>query len=123
MFVYQVEPNTNESWYKETGEIASGHILRNHGCTLRFMGYEVPSGFSTDVYIADYVLHMEPVISELRNRILNFTNGGLTATWLELFNKPEMNQYSLTFTSPIQSTIEQFQNTQTQTQPSNTPQV
>ena len=110
MFVFQVKPNTNENWYKVTGEITEGHILRNHGCTLRFMGYETAAGFSTDVYISDYMLHMEPVINELRNTITDFINGALTALWTEIFNRPELNQYSITFTSPIQGTIDNFKN-------------
>jgi hypothetical protein len=110
MFVFQVKPNTNENWYKVTGEVTEGHILRNHGCTLRFMGYETAAGFSTDVYISDYMLHMEPVINALRDTITEFVNGILTALWTEIFNRPDLNEYSITFTSPIQGTVDSFKN-------------
>lgn len=112
MFVFQVKPNTSESWYKVTGEMAENYILAAHGLTLRFMGKDVSNGFSQDAFIADYIMNVEPVISALKRSVLIFTNSILSAVWKEV-GLEEMNFYSLDFTSPIQSQVEQFTSRQT----------
>lgn len=112
MFVFQVKPNTNEKWYKVTGEMSEQRILRAHGLTLRFMGFDASTGFSSDTFIADYVMNVEPVLVEKRNTLLGFTNKILTAIW-ETAGRMEMNQFSINFRSPIASQIEQFKTMQT----------
>jgi hypothetical protein len=107
MFVFQLKPNTNENWYKVTGEMSEQKILRSHGLTLRFMGFEAANGFATDTFIGDYVMNVEPVINEQRTTLMTFTNSILSLIWEEI-GRPELNQFSLTFQSPIQSQIEQF---------------
>ncbi len=107
MFVFQIEPNTKEKWYKTTGEIAEYKILRSHMLSPRFMGFDVSNGFSSDTYLWDYILNVEPVINEFRSKITNFVNKILTEIWQQT-EKMEMNNFSLTFTTPIQSTLEDF---------------
>ena len=107
MFVFQVKPNTNENWYKVTGEMNEQRILRAHGLTLRFMGFDASTGFSSDTFIADYVMNVEPVLNEKRNTLMSFVNKILTAIW-ETAGREELNQYALNFRSPIASQIEQF---------------
>jgi hypothetical protein len=107
MFVFQIKPNTNENWYKVTGEMSEQRILRAYGLTLRFMGFDASTGFSSDTFIADYVMNVEPVLNEKRNTLMNFTNGILTIIW-DIAGLSELNQYSLNFKSPIASQIEQF---------------
>lgn len=107
MFVFQISPNTKESWYKITGEIAEHKILRAHGITPRFLGFDVANGFATDVYIADYILNVQPVIAELHAEIMDFVNSILTQCW-NLVGQSEWNVYSLAFAPPIQSAIEDF---------------
>ena len=111
MFVFQVKPNTNESWYKVTGEMAEQKILRAHGLTLRFMGFDASNGFSTDAFVADYVMNVEPVLNELRSKLMTFTNGILSTAW-ELLGMPQMNQYSVTFESPIHGQIDAYKGVQ-----------
>lgn len=113
MFVFQIKPNTNENWYKVTGEMSEQRILRAHGLTLRFMGFDASTGFSSDTFIADYVMNVEPVLNEKRNTLMNFTNGILTAIWA-IAGREEMNEFSLNFKSPITSQIEQFKTMTTQ---------
>ncbi len=107
MFVFQIKPNTNENWYKVTGEMSEHRILRAFGLTLRFMGFDVSNGFSSDTFIADYVMNVEPVLNEKRNTLMNFSNKILTSIW-EIAGRMEMNEFSLTFKSPITSQIEEF---------------
>lgn len=111
MFVFQVKPNTRENWYKVTGEMNEQRILRAHGLTLRFMGFDASTGFSSDTFIADYVMNVEPVLNEKRNTLMGFTNKILTAIW-KITGRMEMNAFSLTFKSPIASQIEQFKTIQ-----------
>jgi len=110
MFVFQVKPNTNEAWYQTVGDINEAKIMQSHGCTPRFMGKEVAGGFSQDVFISDYVINMEPVINELRGILTRFSNQAVTAAWIDLFNRPELNQYSISFVPPIQSQIDALKN-------------
>lgn len=107
MFVFQVKPNTNENWYKVTGEISESKIIMAHGLTQRFMGMDVSNGLATDAFVSDYVMNVEPVINDLRNTVMAFTNSILTYVW-EFAGKPNLNLFSLTFQSPIQSQIEQY---------------
>ena len=113
MFIFQVKPNTNQDWYKVTGEIAEQKIIRAHGCTPRFMGFEVANGFSQDVFVSDYVMNMEPVINSLREELTRFTNDQLNVAWLELLKKPEWTAFSVSFMPPIQTAIEDFKNRST----------
>jgi len=112
MFVFQVSPNTNQEWFKVVGEIAEQKIMQAHGCTPRFMGKEVAGGFSQDVFVSDYVINMEPVINELRDELTRFSNSAISAAWLELLNKPDLNGISITFLPPIQSALDEFRNGQ-----------
>lgn len=107
MFVHQISPNTNENWYKTTGEISEHKVLRAHGCTLRFMGFDAANGFSTDAFVSDYVMNMEPVINTLRDTITSFTNRILTICW-ELVGDENMNDISIDFAAPIEKEIQRF---------------
>lgn len=113
MFVHQIAPNTNENWYKVTGEISEQKILRAHGCTLRFMGFDAANGFSTDAFVSDYVMNMEPVINGLRETITSFTNKIMSVCWA-LVGMEQMNDFSISFSAPIQNEIERFQQAQNQ---------
>ena len=108
MFVFQIQPNTNENWYRETGAIAEEKIVRSHGCTLRFMSFDVSNGFSQEVFISDYIVNMEPVIESLRQEICSFMNEAISLGWRLLGLENQMDGYSLWFVDPIQSTVEEF---------------
>lgn len=107
MTLFQIKPNTNEKWYETTGKISEQKIIMSHGLTQRFMGLDVSNGFATDAFVADYVMNVEPTINETRVELMAFTNKMLSFVW-EFAGMPEMNQFSLTFSSPIQSQIEQY---------------
>ena len=115
MLVHQVKPNTNQDWYKVTGEIAELKILRAHSCTLRFMGFEAANGFATDVFVGDYVMNMEPVINAFREEITTFFNSILNVCWRVIGNDEFIN-FAIDFASPIQSAIEQYKTTSAQPQ-------
>ena len=112
MFVFQVSPNTNQDWYKVTGEIAEKKIRQAHGCTPRFMGEDVSNGFAIDVVVGDYVMYMEPVINELRDVLTRFTNDAVTVAWVQLLDQMQWDQFSISFMPPIQSAVEEFKKKQ-----------
>lgn len=120
MFVFQVKPNTNEGWYKVTGEISEAKILISHGVTRRFMGFDVASGLATDQTISDYIFNVEPVINDHRATIMNFINLIISFAW-EQVGKPELSKYSITFRSPIQSTVEDYKQRSNGSQNNNNP--
>lgn len=123
MLVFQVKPNTNENWYKVTGEIAENKILRSHGLTRGFLGFEVQHGFATDVFISDYVMNNAKTIEDLRDRVTKFTNAIITEG-LKIINREQFNQFSITFATPIQGAIDEYKEAQstiqqTQNEPDN----
>lgn len=107
MFVFQVQPNTNQAWYKETGAMSENYILGAHGCTLRFMGKDASNGFSQDAFVSDYVMNMEPVIEDLRTTVMVFSNSILSVAW-EALGLMQMDMISLSFNAPIQRQIEEY---------------
>ena len=107
MFVFQVKPNTNEGWYKTMGERAEQIILRSHGLTMRFLGFDTANGFSSDAYVADYVMNVEPTINSLRADLMGFSNFILTNIW-QIVGREDLNEISIFFKSPIESQIEQY---------------
>ena len=107
MFVFSVPPNTKEKYFQVIKGLDEMDILRSHGCTLRFMAYDVSGGFSNDVFLDDYMLYVQPVIEDLRMTVLGFVNQPLTALW-QIIGRNELNQYSLSFTSPVTDDIEQY---------------
>ena len=115
MEVFQVKPNTNQDWYKVTGEIAEDKITRSHGLTRGFMGFDVQHGFSTDVFISDYIMNNQKSIDDLRERVTRFTNLMITEG-LKIVNRESFNQYSITFATPIQGAIDDFKTAQNQVQ-------
>jgi len=110
MFVHQLSPNTNENWYKVTGEISEKKIVMAHGITLRFMGFDVSNGLGGgDMLLADYVLNNEPAINDLRTEVIMFTSEIMNAGW-DLVGREEWKKNSVTFVTPIQSQIDAFKN-------------
>lgn len=118
MFVYQIKPNTNENWYKVTGEIDSAKIMQSHGVTRRFMGMEVGSGLSETAFLEDYITNVDPVVKSLRATLMNWTNSILSALW-EHTNMMEMNKYSLSFDSPLKQMLIDYNESKKTKQPGN----
>lgn len=108
MTVFQVKPNTNENWYKVTGELNENKILVSMNLTRRFMGMEISSGLSETAFLEDYITNVDPVVVENRATLMNWTNKIISAIW-EFADLPEMNKYSLTFDSPVAKMIQDFQ--------------
>ena len=107
MFVYQIKPNSNENWYKVTGEIDEDKILRAHQCTRRFIGVETTSGFSKDTFLSDFVLHMEPVINDLRAEVMSFINKIYSEIY-QFTGNEDLNEYNLNFQTPIESILSDY---------------
>ncbi len=107
MFVFSIPPNTNENYYEKIKKIDEHDILLSNQCTMRFMSFEVASGFSNDIYISDYVLNMEPVIMDLRQTILSLVNHAITTVW-NIAGRDDLNKFSLGFFSPIQNDIQAY---------------
>ena len=113
MSVFQVKPNTNQDWYKVTGEIDENKIITSMNLTRRFMGLEVGSGLSETAFLEDYITNVNPVVISDRATLMNWTNKILSAVW-DFGNMPEMNKYSLDFESPLEAEIQAFQESKKQ---------
>lgn len=109
VFVKQFLPNTNQDWYKVTGDINAEKILIAHNATKRFMSFEQANGLSTNPFFDDYITNMAPVIGELRETVTNFTNKILNVIW-DIVGQEEMKNYSINFRSPIDKALELYTN-------------
>jgi len=109
VFVKQFLPNTNQDWYKVTGDINAEKILIAHNATKRFMSFEQANGLSTNPFFDDYITNMAPVIGELRETVTNFTNKILNIIW-DITGNEEMKNYSINFRSPIDKALELYTN-------------
>lgn len=107
MFVFQVQPNTNENWHKIMGEIKRDEIMRGEGCTPSFLGIQTSTGFQSEPFVDDYVFNMEPVIYNNRETETNFINGIISEVW-KLTNRTELDQFSVTFGSPIDMQLAEY---------------
>lgn len=107
MFVFHVPPNNSHQYFKGIGEIDSAQILRMHHCTKRFMSFDVANGFAENAYLEDFVINMEPVINDLRETILIFTNRVISAVW-KFTGQMDLDKQSLWFNAPISSQVEQY---------------
>lgn len=107
MFVFSVPPNTSHEYFKAVKEMDEHDILLSNQCTMRFMSFEVASGFSNDIFISDYVLNMEPVIMDLRQTILSVVNRAISIVW-KMAGVVDMDKMSLGFHSPIQNDIQSY---------------
>ena len=121
MFVFAVPPNTSHEYFSTIKKMDQEDILRSHECTMRFMSFDVASGFSTDVFLSDYVLYVEPVIKDLRNTVIGFVNQALNVVW-EMVGQQSMSIYSLEFASPISSDVKTYkEGLETKNMPVNDP--
>lgn len=109
MGVHQLQPNTNENWYKVTGDINAEQILIAHNATRRFMSFEQSNGLASNPFLDDYSNNMAPVIGALREKVTNFTNKILSIVWM-MTNQEDMNAYSVNFRSPIDKMLELYIN-------------
>lgn len=108
MFVFQAKPNTNENWYTEMGGQNAEYILRSHGVTKKFMAFDQAVGLSgANAFVEDYILNVDPIIKELRYKVLNFTNAILSEVW-KLVGMEQMNDYSISFESPVKDMMEMY---------------
>ncbi|MCB0542096.1 MAG: hypothetical protein KDC70_01175 [Saprospiraceae bacterium] len=109
MFVFALPPNQNHYYFRGIGALDEDMILRAHESTRRFMSFsaEGGSGLSHTAFIEDYTMHMEPVINSLRRTVMVFLNEAISAYWTKA-GLLEMDEQSLWFGSPIDSTIADF---------------
>lgn len=109
MLVQSIPSQSNQYYFRVMSEINRDDIMRNQNVTQRFMSLDVSGGFSTEVYISDYIINMEPVLNRLRRTVCNAINKAITQH-LQISGNMALNELSLTFKSPIASTVETYRN-------------
>ena len=107
MFVFAMPPNTSHDYYKAIKDIDKSDIYQSHSVTLRFMAEDVAGGFSSDVYIQDYVINMEPVINDLRMVVTGFMDKIINAIFTYA-GRENLTGYGLYFRSPVYMFSDKF---------------
>lgn len=104
--VEQIEPNTNENFYKETGAIAERKIIQNNNWSARILSSDAGSAFSTNVFLDD-LRTKEPLLTRYR-KIIN----GLVSQAVSEINKYKGNDSLLELgvrsRSPFQEMLDQL---------------
>ena len=97
-FVEQFQPNTNENFYKVSGEISELKIIQAHKLTQRLMGEAVANGLSDSTFMDEFELLL-PTIDEYQSKIEFGINTALQAIF-RFYDKPALEGIYLRFQSP-----------------------
>ncbi len=97
-FVKQFQPNTNENFYKVSGEISELKIIQAHKLTQRLMGEAVANGLSDSTFMDEFELLL-PTIDEYQSTIEFGINTALQEIF-QFYDKPGLEGIYLRFQSP-----------------------
>ena len=100
-FVFQFEPNTNENWYKTTGEQAEESIIKAHQMSKRLLGLDVSAGMNTSAYLDEFEILDATTVNEARENVGELVNNTILREALQHLGLQDLTQYSLQFTSPF----------------------
>lgn len=106
LFVFQVKPNTNENWYKVTGDIAEAKIIASFNWSKRLMYDDMSTGWANDVFISK-LKSLLPVIRSnqlMAESPINKAIGEIIK-WLGLEEK--YKGYGIKYYSPYRYILEQ----------------
>ncbi len=106
--VKQFTPNTNENWYKVTGEIAENKILVSHGLTRKLVFDDKTGGLTQGGFMDNFTTQEVTHIEQDRNIILSAFNRIFEQ--LAVFMNENMKDFSLVIKSPI-AKIREHENT------------
>lgn len=106
MFVYQVKPNSRESFYKVIGEVDRDNIIAAHNWSSRLLGRVLSGGLSDNVYL-DELRTKIPMIKKLRKMLLYDIN----RAFVEIANyiNPELSGYGINFYSKLLTSVESME--------------
>lgn len=100
-FVFQFTPNTNQDWFRVTGEEAERQILKANNWPKRFAGIDAATGISTNIFLDEFEIHSVTTISDEQELVSTPINNVILKEAAEFFEMPEMLDYSIEFSSPF----------------------
>jgi hypothetical protein len=108
MFMRQIEPNTNESWYKVTGEIAENKIIASFSWSKRLMIDDIGAGFSSQIFM-DRLKTLLPTIRKNQDAVAKPINMALEqiVKWFGLDSRYE--KVGIKYNSPYRSILQETQ--------------
>jgi len=110
--IFQFSPNTNENWFVQTEQIAENNIIKANAWSKRLMDLDVSNGLSTDVYLDVFSIFSATVINDIQEGISDPINNIILAEAARWYEMPDMESYSLEFSSPMSKLIKQRQEAQ-----------
>jgi len=98
-FVYEFKPNTNENYFKVTGELDRQKIIENNQWSERLLGNSVAQGFAKDAFLDELRVKEVSVLREYRNKLLRALN--LVIQEAALFANEDWSGHGLDIRSSI----------------------
>lgn len=106
-FVHEFKPQTNEAWFRMTGEDAEKNILKSHAFPRRFLGVDSATGISTNIFLDEFETLLSPLIGKLQQEIADVFNSIIVKEAADFFEMQEMADLGVKFTTPYASMIQQ----------------
>jgi hypothetical protein len=98
LFVYQVKPNTNSTYYVEIGNYDALQIIKSHGLTEKLMGESKGTGIAGSDFLKELATRL-PLIRNHQNKILFNINKAITE--IMNFMEPSLVGNGIDFSSKL----------------------
>ena len=109
-FVHEFKPNTQEQWFRFSGEDARDNILKSHGGfpKMLFLG-EGASGFSTDMFLDQFEVYEATTNTDIQTEFAAAINDIIFKEAVKFFERPDMEDLGIKFTSPFEQLLKRRQ--------------
>ena len=105
VFVHEFSPNTNENWYRVTGEDAERQILKAHNWSKKLLGLTEASGLSTNEFKDVFQIASVTTIKGIQDEANYCINNIILKEAIEFYEQPQYEELSLVFTSPFKNML------------------
>lgn len=106
-FVFQFSPNTQENWFKVTGEEAENNILKAHSFPKHLLGMPTSTGLSNNVYLDVFEIYDVSVNRDIQTEFAANINDIIVKEAAEFYDMPGMSELGVQFQSPFVELLNQ----------------
>lgn len=111
-FVHQFQPNTNEEWYQVTNSEAERQILKANNWPKKLLGLAEAKGLSTNEFMDVFKIASVTSIRDIQEKVEYSFNSVLLPIAYNFYERQELYDFSLQFTSPYEELLIQQQEAQ-----------
>ncbi len=110
MAVHQVQPMTNENFYKITSDLAEKSIIKVHAWNKRLLGDDAASGLSSNIILDAYKLVDNTEVPNIQSIVLKAQNLALKIIY-DWFGRQDLMKYSFAYKLKSKTLEENANNT------------